>query len=612
MTGNLLRASEASLSSATADAQAKGARIADLEKEIATAQEALKDALTQLKVCRLHCSNPSLPIHKLLPPLRVATIYPQVKFEDNQSLEKRVTELVEQYNTLRAEHEASTAARLEELATAKAELDTGEHPNKLSPLTITIDEPLMTCSVHPHLRPLVQSLSVSYLGTSMFFVSAFSSYTFGYTCPPSINVRNSHVHISALEELGFVKDENLTLSEKIQALIDRVNQAEAGSADIRSERDAYLDQRDRARAELERAEKKIEDLLEVQDELNCTVEELREKVESMSGLAGVEAERDRLLEKVRMLQEALEKSGAEKQELQQALAEAKAAGGGAAEKLHACEERIAELEREMAELERSLEKALASLDVQINENKGLAARVEQMVEEAKRQGEELSDAKREVGEAMTALGVANAEKATLLEKTRTLAEQIKVLMAKAQEVSGGSEVQIAELRQKCDALAAENAELKGERERANTLEAELKRVSGAKEELQGKIDKLSEANQELQDELEASRQGGAAGSKEVQRLLDRAAKLEAEIAQCRAALNKGFDVMKIRHPNNSAKAAGGSSSARGRAGQQQAMALTAMVDSMLDRYRGLEVMHVLSSLVADCAQLPRSPQAYAS
>ena len=425
-------------------------------------------------------------------------------------------------------------------------------------------------------------------------------------------MRNSHVHISALEELGFVKDENLTLSEKIQALIDRVNQAEAGSADIRNERDAYLDQRDRARAELERAEKKIEDLLQVQDELNGTVEELREKVESMSGLAGVEAERDRLLEKVRMLQEALEKSGAEKQELQQALAEAKAAGGGAAEKLHACEERIAELEREMAELERSLEKALASLDVQINENKGLAARVEQMVEEAKRQGEELSDAKREVGEAMTALGVANAEKATLLEKTRTLAEQIKVLMAKAQEVSGGSEVQIAELRQKCDALAAENAELKGERERANTLEAELKRVSGAKEELQGKIDKLSEANQELQDELEASMQGGAAGSKEVQRLLDRAAKLEAEIAQCRAALNKGFDVMKIRHPNNSAKAAGGSSSARGRAGQQQAMALTAMVDSMLDRYRGLEVMHVLSSLVADCAQLPRSPQAYAS
>lgn len=159
MTGNLLRASEASLSSATADAQAKGARIADLEKEIATAQEALKDALTQLKVCRLLCSNPSLPIHKLLPPLRVATIYPQVKFEDNQSLEKRVAELVEQYNTLRAEHEASTAARLEELATAKAELDTGAHPNKLSPLTI--DEPLRSRSVHPHLRPLVQSLSAS-------------------------------------------------------------------------------------------------------------------------------------------------------------------------------------------------------------------------------------------------------------------------------------------------------------------------------------------------------------------------------------------------------------------------------------------------------------------
>lgn len=50
MTQNLLRASEASLSRVEADAQAKGARIADLESQIATAQEALKDALTQLKV----------------------------------------------------------------------------------------------------------------------------------------------------------------------------------------------------------------------------------------------------------------------------------------------------------------------------------------------------------------------------------------------------------------------------------------------------------------------------------------------------------------------------------------------------------------------------------
>ena len=528
----------------------------------------------------------------------------QVKFKDNESLERRVQELVEKYTALREEHEASTAARLNELATANAELDHGKmslqinHASLYRPYGRTSDSSLGAPRPPPATPVAMHQGVPMHLVLACFLLSPTPS---PYPRAQTTRVRTS---TSALEELGLANDENRTLSQKIQALLDRVSQAEAGSNDVRSERDAYLDQRDRARAELERAERRIDalqsertNLLEVQDELNSTIEELREKVESMRGLAGLEAEREQALEKARMLQEALEKMGAEKEELKEALAQAKAAGGSSFEELQACRAKVAALEGEMATCQSSLEKALKKLDVEMDEKKGLVARVEQLIEEASRQGHELSDARRELGEAMSALGVANDEKATLLEKTRSLAEQIKSLMAQVNlrldEASGGNESQLAELRQRCDALVAENAELKGERERADALEAELKRSSSAQEELQGKMERemraLSEANQELQDELDAARRGGAAGGKEVERLRERAAKLEAEIEQCRETLKKGFDTMKIRPVNPGAKAADGRRGARGHAGQDGAMALSAMVDSMLDKYRSVEV-----------------------
>ena len=90
---------------------------------------------------------------------------------------------------------------------------------------------------------------------------------------------------AAMKDLGIAIDEKRTLTEQIAALVERINSAEGGSADIIAERDAYHDQRDKAREELEEASCRADGLERERDELVLERDALAEDASALNAEA---------------------------------------------------------------------------------------------------------------------------------------------------------------------------------------------------------------------------------------------------------------------------------------------------------------------------------------